>query len=417
MPTFKHWNIFGAMKKLKTGWFILRFFFWFGLIKLLTLYFRIIPKKNPRKDVLYLESLPSDGAGYNYRARKWIELLNKKGWSVESRFIIENAKDFFERTTTDNLQDFLIHSIRKQLSNVLYARNFKVVIVRRNLLIYNQYGNLFMEKFLHAAVINSLLDFDDDLGYLMEDSKQSLFNKLLMRNQDHFYKSFCYYNGFITGTEYLKDLVIQKKPSIQVENIAVIPTCVDYTERTPKSYDGCESRPLVFGWIGGNHNLILLERIIPFLNDLSKEHDFSMLVIAGVNHYDFKANFPVKFEQYSLETEIEHLLKMDIGLMPLIDDQVSKGKCGFKLLQYMGLGIPSIGSAITVNTEIIDHERNGWLVYNEQDWSNTLQDALTQTSKLAAMGIEARKKVDHHYSFQSNFPSYKSFIEQFLKLT
>jgi glycosyltransferase involved in cell wall biosynthesis len=401
------------MRKIKTSWFIIRFFFWFLVTKALTLYFRCIPKKKTTKDLIYLESLTSDGAGYNYRAKKWMELFQKEGWSVESRFIVPFADDFFRMTNKQNLHDFIIYSIRKQIVNIIYARNFKLVIVRRNLLIYNQYGNLFMEKFLVSAIQTKLLDFDDDLGCTSNNSDKTLFNYLLGYERKHFYKSLKFYDGIITGSNYLKNLALLHRNEISQKRIAVIPTCVDYEKYCAKSYEGILERPLTFGWIGGNYNLFLLEKIIPSLNEIYKSYKFNLLVIAGVDHYEFKANFPVSYEKYSIETEVSSLLKIDIGLMPLINDKVSMGKCGFKLIQYMGLGIPSIGSAITVNEEIIDHSINGWLVYDEDDWTSTLKSAIESKSKLQLIGLNSRIKIEKKFSFSANFQEYKNFLEYF----
>ncbi len=400
------------MKKIKTSWFIIRFFFWYLITKALTVYFRCIPKKKATKDLIYLESLTSDGAGFNYRAKKWMDLFKQEGWSVESRFIVPLADDFFRMTNEQNIHDFLIYSIRKQLRNIIYARNFKLVIIRRNLLIFNQYGSLFMERFLASAIHTKILDFDDDLGCTSNENGKTLFNFILGFEKKHFYKSLKFYDGLITGSEYLKNLASNQRNDINKKQIVVIPTCVDYTRYSIKSFEGILDRPLTIGWIGGNYNLFLLKKLIPSLNELYKTYEFTLLVIAGVDHYEFNANFPVVFEKYSLETEISSLLKIDVGLMPLIDDQVSRGKCGFKLIQYMGLGIPSIGSAITVNKEIIDHSQNGWLVYDDKDWTSTLKIVFESKHRLKVMGINSRDKIEKKYSFSAHFEAYKNYLEQ-----
>jgi glycosyltransferase involved in cell wall biosynthesis len=356
----------------------------------LTFYFKIIGSKKANKDVLFIESFTYDGAGYEYRVKHWQRILVQKGLKVESVVVIEDAKTFFQESKTENLPNFILKNIRIRIRQIIYSRQFKLVIVRRNMVIYNQYGDHFMEKFLLAAHQNCVLDFDDDLGAQEPIPENTFFNKIIQHTTHQFYNSFKYYNGFICGSNYLKDLLQSHRPS---QNVVVIPTCVDYTNFSPKVYSTNKPDVITFGWIGGNHNLFLIDTIIPFMNELSKEIKIELLIIAGLESYDFNAEFPVIFEQYSLQTEKESLCKIDIGLMPLTNDAVSKGKCGFKLLQYMGLGIPGIASAITVNNEIIDDETNGWLVHNEGDWLHQLRKSVKNYSNLKGIGENAIQTV------------------------
>lgn len=400
------------MKKLKTLIFILQFYFLFALTKLLVVYYKIVGYKKARKDILFLECFTEDGAGHTYRVKHWVSLLQKDGLDVESKFIVRWAVDFFKETNDDNLPRFLIKSIIIRIKQIHYSRNFKVVIVRRNLLNYNQYGNHFMEKLLSAAHPNRILDFDDDVGAtVVYNEDKSLFDRLLMTTKDHFYKSFCYYKGFIAGSDYLKQLIKSQYKNFKEDSIQIIPTCVYYTDLAPKEFK--DHPVLTFGWIGGNQNLVLLKKIIPVLNKIYLKEKIQLIVMAGVDNYDFEANFPVFFEQYSLETEVEFLKKMDVGLMPLNDNAISRGKCGFKLLQYMGVGVPGVASAITVNNEIIDDGLNGWLVKSEDEWEQVLQKVVEQKRDLNKFGANARKTVEERYAFKSNYQSYKKFITQF----
>jgi len=400
------------MKKLKTLLFVLRFYSLYIYTKILVLFYQIIGYKTPKKDILFLECFPEDGAGYTYRVKHWMDLLLKDDFKVESKFIIRLAKDFFRESSSENLPQFLIKSIVIRIKQINYSRNFKVVIVRRNLLNYNQYGNHFMEKLLAAAHPNRILDFDDDVGATVtyDDSKR-FFHRLLMTSKDHFYKSFHFYNGFITGSSYLKQLLKTKFENLQDKYVQIIPTCVNYTDVACKVFDS--QSILTFGWIGGTQNLNLLEKTIPALNKIYQNEKIRLIVMAGVDNYDLGAKFPVHFEIYSLETEIDFLKRMDIGLMPLNDNIINRGKCGFKLLQYMGVGVPGIASAITVNNEIIEDNMNGWLVKSDEDWESVLEKVILKKNDLSKYGANARKTVEERYTFKSNYQFYKKFITQF----
>jgi len=112
-----------------------------------------------------------------------------------------------------------------------------------------------------------------------------------------------------------------------------------------------------------------------------------------------------------LETEISNLLDIDIGLMPLIDDAESKGKGGFKLIQYMGLGIVSVASPITINKEIVDHQINSFLANDNEEWEFWLSQLLERKFDLQKIGEEARLKINSKYTFSANENNYINFIE------
>jgi glycosyltransferase involved in cell wall biosynthesis len=397
------------MKKIKTLLFIFRFYLFFVSVRLLTFFFKLYPyKANPKKDILYLEVFTRDGAGYNYRVQKWIDLMDGK--STHCFFLVENSKVFFEKIKPENLQRFLIDSMKMRIKHIIESRNYKNVVVRRRILLYNNYGNLFFEKLLRAAHPNIILDFDDDIAPIV-DHKKSSFQKIMLDRPLAFNESFKFYNSFIVGSNYLKGLIITRYSKVIASNIHVIPTCVDYNKYEKKTYFSNPFEPVFkFGWIGGNHNLYLLNPVIEALNKISNKFNFELIIISGVNHYNFKSNFPINYIKYDLTTEINDLYKIDIGLMPLENDDISKGKCGFKLIQYMGLGIPGIASAITVNTEIVQDGINGWLVYSIEDWENVLQKALNNLNSLAVMGVNARNTIENNYSFISNIHNYQKIF-------
>ncbi|MFM7682850.1 MAG: glycosyltransferase, partial [Bacteroidota bacterium] len=123
-----------------------------------------------------------------------------------------------------------------------------------------------------------------------------------------------------------------------------------------------------------------------------------------------ETKFPLHFIKWSLETEVESLKKIDVGIMPLVDDLESRGKAGFKLLQYMGLGIASIASPLTINTEIVDHNRNSFLANDINEWRSILIEILSNKVELLKIGEEARKTVEKNFSFKGNKKKYCNFI-------
>ena len=280
--------------------------------------------------------------------------------------LFEDKNDFEQQFKNDDVTLFFIKSIRKRFKQCLYARKFHAVVVRRELLMFNDYGNLFMDKFLLKIHQNVILDFDDDIAAAKQQPREikSFYGKILQENGNKFNDSLRLYKRFIVGSKYLKERVLQENKTISEHNILIIPTCVDYNQYQIKKYPQ-KIEQIVFGWIGGDHNYFLLDSLLPVLNKLAKDYDFKLIVIGG-KKYEPNVNFEIEFITWTLATEVENLYKIDIGLMPLNDDARSRGKGGFKLIQYMGLGIVSVASAITINREIISHNYDSFLYDNEQ---------------------------------------------------
>ena len=368
---------------------------------------RLFSKKN---SLLFIENFPIENAGYHYRAGKWANLLNEKNFTVKVKTLIEN-KEIFDAIGVSRFKYliFLLFSIIKKYYIICCSIGYERVIVRRELLFYNDYGNLFMLKFLLSIHPNAILDFDDDIGAAKREPRKidSLFGKLLQENSSKFYTSLTLYKKFIVGSHFLKDLVLSYNQKINPHDICVIPTCVDYDQYPAKIY--IKKEEIVFGWIGGNTNLRLLELLLPAMERISKSYKIKLLIISG-KIMNPAVSFPVENRPWSLATEIKDMYDMDIGLMPLEDSRIAKGKCGFKLLQYMGLGIVSMATAITVNNEIISDEENSYLVPPNEDWEAYFLKVI-KTQNFDQIGKNAKSKIHNYYTFTANINIYSDFLK------
>ena len=366
--------------------------------------------KMSTNSILFLENFPLNNAGYQYRAKKWAELLNQNGFYCEVLTCATPEFDFSRAWSSDEYFRFYVKNISLKFRHCIYARKFQTVVVRRELLMFNDYGNLFMEKFLLKIHPNVILDFDDDIAAAKNQPKKisNWYGKLLLEDGNKFNNSLKLYKRFIVASDYLKQKVLHENPCLEPIKVLVIPTCVDYDKYPGKHYpDRIEE--ITFGWIGGDHNYHLLDTIIPILDKLASNHKFKLLVIGG-QLYKRNCNFEIEFQSWSLETEVANLYKIDVGLMPLKNNATAKGKGGFKLIQYMGLGIVSIANDVTINSQIINHENNSFLVRSEQDWFKAFYRILNNEFSLSEMGCRAKEKIHKHYTFAANLDKYMRFI-------
>jgi glycosyltransferase involved in cell wall biosynthesis len=110
--------------------------------------------------------------------------------------------------------------------------------------------------------------------------------------------------------------------------------------------------------------------------------------------------------KWNKETEIEDLAKINIGVMPLKKDIWSEGKCGFKGLQYMALEIPTIMSPVGVNSTIVQHEINGFLVETQEEWYDVLEKLIRDRNLRMQIGKAGKKRIDEAYSVLANQEKY-----------
>ncbi len=208
----------------------------------------------------------------------------------------------------------------------------------------------------------------------------------------------------ISGNDYLAEYA-----EGYTKKVIIIPTVVDtenkYSLKT-KNSNGTN----VIGWTGSHSTMKYLDLIIPILQKLEQKHNFKFKVISNKNPELPLSSF--EYIQWTNENEIKDLSQFDIGIMPLIEDAWSKGKCGFKAIQYMALGIPAIVSPVGVNAHIVDHEQNGYLADELQEWEKYLSTLISNVGLREKYGKEARRKIEHHYSINSVLPQWKELFDE-----
>lgn len=179
------------------------------------------------------------------------------------------------------------------------------------------------------------------------------------------------------------------------KDVVVVPTVVNTDTSHNRSKDQGSDAPVI-GWTGTFSTLHYLDIILPVLAELGKNHAFTFMVIADKDPAPAVKNY--RFIKWNKATEIDDLMNFNIGLMPLHDDELSRGKCGFKAIQYMSLGIPALVSPVGVNSKIVDEGINGYLCNTIPEWKKRMEELITDPALRKEMGMQARKKITSHYS-------------------
>ncbi len=107
------------------------------------------------------------------------------------------------------------------------------------------------------------------------------------------------------------------------------------------------------------------------------------------------------YKEWSLETEIADLLTMHIGIMPLYDMEISLGKCAFKAIQYMSLGIPPVVSPIGANCEVVKNGETGFWAETDEEWYSSLEKLIVEKELRIKMGTASKKFIIENYSVKA----------------
>ncbi len=182
--------------------------------------------------------------------------------------------------------------------------------------------------------------------------------------------------------------------------VVVNPTTIDMQYHHVDEKKQQRAGELVIGWTGSHSTLPYLDALWPVLEKLQTRVPFQFRVISNQPP---PVSFPwLVFVLWNKDTEISDLAPFDIGVMPLEDNEWSRGKCGFKALQYMALAIPTVASPVGVNQEIISSGDNGYLCRSDEEWLEVLAALAGDTQLRQRIGEAAKEVVNSRYSVAAN---------------
>jgi glycosyltransferase involved in cell wall biosynthesis len=194
--------------------------------------------------------------------------------------------------------------------------------------------------------------------------------------------------------------------------VTVIPTVVDTAEYSPAPPRGTDDRPVTIGWAGTSANLSSLEAVRPALQEVVKRSQDRVVIRILSDEAPSWPELPVVYEEWTYERRIAAIREFDIGLMPLSDTEWTRGKCGFKAIEYMALGIPPVVSPVGVLTEIVDHGRTGFVAGGARDWADALSRLVGDPPLRTVLGRAGRDVIERSYSVNAVVPRLVDLFEQ-----
>ncbi len=251
--------------------------------------------------------------------------------------------------------------------------------------------------------------FDKVLFQLYLFTKRALKRKIIFHFDDAIYLYLPEYaartmieisDAVIVGSHHLRDYASKFS-----KNVFLIPTSIDTDKWKPGPNQVRDKNSFCIGWCGTSSNLEYLNLLREPLSVLGRKFNIELKIIGpeseAENLPEFE-NIKVVYQPWNLNNEIEAISKFDIGTMPLYDGEAERGKCGLKLLLYMSLGIPAIGSAVGENRYIIRDGENGFLASNEKEWVEKLEALITDKDLRERFSLEGRRTVLERYSLKDS---------------
>jgi glycosyltransferase involved in cell wall biosynthesis len=232
-------------------------------------------------------------------------------------------------------------------------------------------------------------DFDDSVMY-RNSTAENPFSKTRRRR---FARMLTASDAVIAGNEYLKTEALKYNP-----NVEVIPSPIDIERYTAKSYDSREEG-VVLGWIGDHGSIHYVEKMHPVFDALATKYPHVRLKIVCDTFFDCDRMEVIK-KQWSSDDEVRDLQSFDIGLMPLMDDPWSWGKCGLKIVQYQGVGVPVVCTPVGINRDLVTDGENGLWAMDEREWIGKLSILIEDADLRRDMGLRGRKRVRRDFSLQ-----------------
>ena len=276
-----------------------------------------------------------------------------------------------------------------RLAEMSYAtfrsRSFDITLLQREMLST-------IETFERWTGCPRVLDVDDSIH--------------LYRNGSTSRKIATYSDRIICGNHYLAEIYQQWN-----NNVVLLPTAID-TKRYSPRLKFKKNNEIILGWIGTSANLRFLQSIEPALAKVLKLHTQVKIHIVCDKSVDMPTIDPNKiiFTKWSDLIDVDAIQSFDIGLMPLIDSPWTRGKCSFKMIQYMACGVAVAVSPVGMNSDILKSGEIGIGASNLDEWVQVLDYLISNDVQRNRLGLNGREVAERDFSVKALAPKLASYL-------
>lgn len=282
----------------------------------------------------------------------------------------------------------VLQAYARRLAQLWRRADADLIWIEKEVLPWLPWG---IERALLPKAIPLVVDYDDAVFHRYDLHRSAIVRWLLGRKLDKLMASATLVTA---GNRYLAE----RAKAAGAQRVEIVPTVVNLTAYTRRPEPFC-GRATTIGWIGTPSTWT--DYMAPLMPLLTQAAEAAGARIIAVGAGRVAAAHPLLDTlPWTEESEVAQIHAMDIGIMPLTDTPWARGKCGYKLIQYMACGIPVIASPVGVNAEIVEPGVNGLLASTEVEWAEALRTLLHDPDLRARMGEAGRRKVERDYSLQ-----------------
>lgn len=338
-----------------------------------------------------------------YRFEQYFEYLRNEGVQCDLAYIINEKDDkrFYRKGDILFKLFFFVKSFFIRLKHAFQSRKYDAVYVQREAFMI---GTSLFERLFKLFSGKLVFDFDDAiwLPNVSDGNKALNFLKDPRKTE----KLIKIADMVFAGNDYLKDYALQFN-----DNVRIVPTTIDTSWYKPGRN---KQNQICIGWTGSSTTIQHFETLLPVLKELKNKHgDLLRFKVIGDPSY-YNEELGIQGLPWRSETEVEDLQDIDIGVMPLPDNQWTKGKCACKGLQYMAAGIATIMSPVGVNKEIIVEGENGFSANSEAEWLEIIDKLIDDKNLRNKLGEAGRKTVENSFSVEANKKLYLDYFNELI---
>ena len=286
----------------------------------------------------------------------------------------------------------------RRLSVLIRLRKYDIIWIEKEIF---PFSPAYIETFIFKCGAKIIIDYDDAVFLNYRTHRCSLVRLTLGKKIDRIMKSA---DVITAGNIYLRDYA----RACGASDVRFIPSVVDINKYPIKKEE--PGKIFRIGWIGSPATGRYLESLSGMLKTLAATQNIKLVVI-GLDKFEIPG-VEVETITWTEESEANDLQHMDIGIMPLFRTEWEKGKCGYKLIQYMACGLPVVATGFGANNDIIEDGKEGFLVQSEDEWIAAISRLIEDRDLYISMSRSARSKVEQFYSLQSQHENLLSlFLE------
>ncbi|MEP7275439.1 MAG: glycosyltransferase family 4 protein [Betaproteobacteria bacterium] len=341
-------------------------------------------------DIVLLSRYEDQGASSRVRSYQYLPALEAAGLRVERRAMFANryvAARHRDRGATVSAS--IAGYVRRARQLTGLPRN-AVLWIEYELLPWLPFG---VERAFYASRRPVVVDYDDAVFHRYGLHRSARVRHWLGDKIERIMRAATI---VVAGNDYLA----QHARAAGARHVEVLPSVVDLARyRQKQEFD---ASAFTVGWIGSPSTTPFLKAIEPALHDARDIPGLSLRIVGGAPWTP--ANIAVTAVPWSGDTEVDAMQSFDVGVMPLPDDPWARGKCGYKLIQYMGCALPVIASPVGANATIVEHGRTGFLASSQAEWSEALRALAGSPALRRTMGAAGFDKARREYDLAVTEP-------------